>query len=256
MTVYLDLVVLLNFLVDTLLLMGTNRLTGFPPGVKRAALAGAAGGVYAGICMLPGWVFLGNLLWRAVFLCVLASIAFGWNRSAIRRCGIFVLLSMALGGIALGLEQGDFGTLILAAAAVAILCGMTVHSPLGMQKYQPVELKWNGQHLCLTALIDTGNTLRDPVTGASVLVVGADVAGKLGISREILHDPVTAIAAGKLPGARLIPYRAVGKTGALLPAVRLEEVRLGGQVISPIVAFAPEDIGRAEAYQALAGGLV
>ena len=256
MTVYLDLVVLLNFLVDTLLLMGTNRLTGYPPGMKKALLAGAVGGIYAGGCMLPGWAFLGNLLWRAVFLCAIGGIAFGWNRSTLRRCGIFVLLSMALGGIALGLEQGDFGSLVLAAAAVAILCGMTVRSPLGIQKYQPVELKWKGQHLCLTALIDTGNTLRDPVTGASVLVVSADVAGKLGISREILRDPVTAMASGSLPGARLIPYRAVGKAGALLLAVRFEEVRLGGQVISPIVAFAPEDIGHAEAYQALAGGLV
>lgn len=256
MTVYLDLVVLLNFLVDSLLLMGTNRLMGYPPGIKKASLAGALGGVYAGICMIPGCGFLGNLLWRIVCLCCMSGIAFGWNRSAFRRGGIFVLLSMALGGMALGLGEGNFGSLILSAAVIAILCAFVVRSPLGIQKYQPVELKWKGRTLCLTALIDTGNTLRDPVSGASVLVVGAEAGRKLGISREILEDPVTAIALGKVPGARLIPYRVVGKSGAMLLGVRLEEVRLGGQVISPVVAFAPEEIGRAEAYQALAGGLV
>ena len=59
MAVYLDLVVLLNFLVDALLLMGANRLTGHPPGWKRVALAAAIGGVYAGVCMLPECRFLG-----------------------------------------------------------------------------------------------------------------------------------------------------------------------------------------------------
>ena len=38
--------------------------------------------------------------------------------------------------------------------------------------------------------------------------------------------------------------------------IRMEQVRLGGQTISPMVAFAPEEIGRNEGYQALAGGTV
>ena len=256
MTVYLDLVVLLNFLVDSLLLMGTNRLSGYPPGWKKALLAGALGGIYAGICMLPGCSFMGNILWRMVCLCTMAGIAFGWNRSAVRRGGIFLLLSMALGGMALGLGQGDFSSLVLSAGVIVILCGIAIRSPLGSQKFQSVELKWKGKHMRLTALIDTGNTLRDPLTGASVLVVGADVGSRFGLSQEVLCDPVLAIATGQIPDARLIPYRAVGKSGAMLLGIRFEEVRLGGRCISPMVAFAPENIGGNEAYQALAGGLV
>ena len=37
MAVYLDLVVLLNYLVDFLLLLGTNRLSGFPLAPGRCA---------------------------------------------------------------------------------------------------------------------------------------------------------------------------------------------------------------------------
>ena len=40
--IYLDLVVILNFLVDFLLLLGTNRLSGFPASPLRAAAAAAA----------------------------------------------------------------------------------------------------------------------------------------------------------------------------------------------------------------------
>lgn len=256
MTVYLDLVILLNFLVDGLLLMGANRLLGYPCGWRRCVLAALFGGAYAGICMLPDFRFMGNLLWRAVSLVVMSAVAFGWNRSALRRGTVFVLLSMALGGMALGLGNGDFASLVLAAAGVALLCAMGIRTPLGMKRFLPVELKWRGQQLKLTALVDTGNTLQDPITGGSVLVAGMDIGTKLGISREIINDPVTAITKGDIPGARLIPYRAVGKPGGMLLMIRFEEVKLNGRTISPMVAFAPEEIGRNDGYQALAGGII
>ena len=50
MVLYVDLVVLLNFLVDLLLILGTNRLAGYPPGLKRAVPAALLGGAYAGGC--------------------------------------------------------------------------------------------------------------------------------------------------------------------------------------------------------------
>ncbi len=256
MTVYLDLVILLNFLVDGLLLVGANRLTGYPSGWRRCTLSALLGGIYAGICMLPGWRFLGDILWRIVSLAAMAFIAYGWNMSALRRGTVFVLLSMALGGMAIGLGTSDLTSLILSAAGIAFLCVSGIRSPLGIDRYQRVELQWQGKKITMTALVDTGNTLRDPITGEGVLVVGMDVGMQLGISREMICDPITAMAKGSIPGARLIPYRAVGKPGGMLLMIRLEQVRLGGRTISPMVAFAPEQIGRNEGYQALAGGTV
>lgn len=256
MTVYLDLVILLNFLVDGLLLVGANRLLGYPSGWRRCALAALLGGAYAGICMLPDLRFMGNLLWRAVSLVAMSGIAFGWNGSALRRGTVFVLLSMALGGMALGLGNGDFISLVLAAAGVVLLCAMGIKTPLGIKRYFPVELRWRGRRLKLTALVDTGNTLVDPITGGSVLVVGMDVGVKLGIPREMISDPVTALTVGQLPGARLIPYRAVGKPGGMLLMIRFEEVLVNGRAVSPMVAFSPEEIGRNDSYQALAGGII
>lgn len=256
MTVYLDLVIFLNFLVDGLLLVGANRLTGHPPGWRRCALSATLGGVYAGVCMLPGWRFLGDILWRIVSLAAMAVIAYGWNMGALRRGTIFVLLSMALGGMAIGLGKSDLPSLILSAAGIMLLCMLGIRSPLGIDKYQKVQLQWRGQTISMTALVDTGNTLRDPITGEGVLVVGMDVGTQLGISREMICDPITAMAQESIPGARLIPYRAVGKPGGMLLMIRMEQVQLGGRSISPMVAFAPEEIGRNEGYQALAGGTV
>ena len=105
MAVYLDLVILLNFLVDFLLLLGTNRLLGSRGQALRCALGAALGGVYAGACMLHGFRFLGNAFWRFCALGLMALCAFGLDKSAWKKSGVFLLLSMALGGIA-GCESG------------------------------------------------------------------------------------------------------------------------------------------------------
>ena len=115
MRIYVDLVAILNTVVDFLLILGTNRWAGFPPDSGRGAAAAVVGGVYGGACLIPNFTFLGNPFWRAVSLGIIAVIAFGWNRSALQRGGIFVLLSMALGGIAIGMGQGSVMMLILSA---------------------------------------------------------------------------------------------------------------------------------------------
>ena len=255
MAVYVDVVAMLNFLVDLLLLVGTNRLCGYPPGWGRAALAAAVGGIYGGMCLLPGFSFLGNRLWRLVSLVLISCIAFGFCKSALRRGAVFTLLSMALGGIALGFGAEGFLPLVAAAAGVAFMCVVGFRGKLGGVSYIPVELSYGGKHLSMTALQDTGNTLRDPVTGRSVLVVGGDIAQQLiGLTQQQLRSPVEAITASDIPGLRLIPYRAVGQSGGMLLALRMKDVKIGKWKGSSLVAFAPEALSTEGAYQALTGG--
>ncbi len=253
MAVYLDLFFLINFLVDLLLLLGSNRLAGFPLGLARAIPAALLGGVYAAACMLPGCRFLCGLLWRLVCLVGMACICFGVGPGAVSRCALFVFLSMALGGIALGLGNGSFWALLLAALGVAAL---SVFGFRGMGKsYVPVELCHGGKRLHLTALLDTGNSLKDPITGQQVLVVGAETAGELlGLTRQQLADPVGTLASTPVPGLRLIPYQSVGQAAGLLLAVKCDSVRIAGRPGSSVVAFAAEEIGAGKAYQALTGG--
>ncbi|MBP3674265.1 MAG: sigma-E processing peptidase SpoIIGA [Oscillospiraceae bacterium] len=255
--VYMDLVMVLNFLVDFLLILGTNRLAGYPAGAKRGAIAAALGGIYGGMCMAPGFRFLGNTLWRLVSLTLMAVLAFGWNRSALQRGAVFVLLSMALGGIALGLGDGTFWMLVLSAGAVWLLCRFSFRGSLGAKEYVPVELGWEGKTIRLIALRDTGNTLRDPLTGERVLVAGADVAQELiGLTEHQLQHPVETLASCGMPGLRLIPYQAVGQPGGMLLALRFRDAKIGKNTESPLVAFAPQVLARGEAYRMLTGGVV
>lgn len=254
MTVYIDGVFFLNFLIDFLLLLASARLCGYPARLRRILLSAALGAVYATCCLLPGFSFLGNILWRMVSLGLMAVIAYGVSLSALRRGLVFAFLSLALGGAALGLEKGGFLGLVCAAGVVCLLCCMGFRGRIGGSTYLPVELSYGQKNLHLTALQDTGNTLRDPITGTDVLVVGADVAGALvGLTREQLQNPVESI--GALPGLCLVPYHSVGKSSFLL-AMRLKNVKIGSWRGNSLVAFAPEGLSREGAYQALTGGNV
>lgn len=250
---YIDLVMGLNFAVDLLLLLGTNALSGYSSSLARSAAGAAIGGIYGGICLLPGFSFLGNLFWRAVVLCLMAVSAFGLDKSALPRGILFILLSMALGGIALGIGDGGIPALLAAAAAVALMCWVGFRGSKMAKRFFPVYLRLGSNSCDLTAMHDTGNTLKDPVTGKQVLVVGANIAWKLlRLTQRDLQEPMQTIT--RIPGLRLIPYRAVGQSCGLLLATKVDEMRIGGSKRDMIIAFAPDDLGE-NGYEALVGGL-
>lgn len=242
----------MNAVVDLLLLMGADRLCGSRAGLLRGGLAAIAGGLYSGLCLVPGLHFLGNFLWRGVSLAGMALIAWGLQRKTLRRGAVFGVLSLAFGGLAQGLGDGGLISLLLAGAGLGILYIVGFRGGGRREACVPVEICSGDTRLELKGLHDTGNTLQDPVTGQPVLVIGADAANRLtGLSREQLRSPVESLKAQ--PGLRLVPYRTVSGSGLML-ARKYQNVKIGKWKGSQLVAFAPEGLGGG--YEALTGGAV
>ena len=176
--------------------------------------------------------------------------AFGWDRTAGKNCFVFLILSMALGGLAVCVNTGG----IPVALTVAGLWLLFQATRGNTGTLIPLELGYCNQKLCLTALRETGNGLRDPVTGEQVVVISAESAAKLtGLTPQQLRNPLDTLAAQPIPGLRLIPYRAIGGSGMLL-ALRISDGKLGERRCSPLVAFAPGGLGEERDFQALTGG--
>ena len=196
---------------------------------------------------------------RAYLSSIVRNIAISRTRAsnAWKRGGVFVLLSMAMGGIALSLGSGSFLSLTLAALSVWLLCKAAFGDRVGGQEYVPVEIIGREGPVCLTALKDTGNTLRDPITGEPVLVIDGATAGKLtGLTQAQLASPLETLAARQVPGLRLIPYRAVGCSSGFLLGIRFDRVKIASRVQGAVVAFAPGRLSGENVYQALIGGVL
>ncbi len=257
MQVYAEVVVLINFLVDFLLLLGAGRLSGLPVKPGRAALGALLGGLYALACLLPGFSFLGNVLWGLVFLAGMVAVAYGIHIHALRQGLLFFLLSMALGGLASGIGGGSFWVLLLTGAGLWLLCRLGFGGGKPGERYLPVRVSHRGKELALTALVDTGNTLTDPVSGCPVLVADSRTALQLlGLEEAQLKNPLQTLTRVGIPGLRLIPYHAVGTGGGFLLGIRPEKLICDGQEMQMVLAFAPDRIGENKVFNALAGGVL
>ncbi|MCI7595829.1 MAG: sigma-E processing peptidase SpoIIGA [Lachnospiraceae bacterium] len=99
----------------------------------------------------------------------------------------------------------------------------------------------NGSRLTLKALIDSGNSLREPISGEPVSLV----------NRETLNKE----EGGLLPDYyRLVPYHSIGCAKGLIPAYRIEglEIELEGEwkkIESPFVGAVEEAISIGGEYQ-------
>ena len=202
-------------------------------------------GIYAVLSMWLDVSFMGSPFGRLCALVLSALVAFRFDAGLFRKIPIFLILHFSVTGMT---RAEKIPSLLLCVMGITAVCLMGGKG----KKLVPVELSYGGKTLSLTALRDTGNTLRDPVTGRQVLIVGADIAGKLtGLTQEDLQNPVGTI--GAIPGLRLIPYKTIGNTGFLL-ALKIPEAKIGNRQGSTIVAFSPLILGNN--YQALTGGTV
>lgn len=249
---YMKLAIVLNFLVTFLLLIAVARYTASDSGWLGPLLGAVLSSLYAAACTVERLWFLEHRFWYVVSIALTAMAAFGFGTGALRRGGMYCLLRLALDALAGGATAL---TEILWAAVLCAGCLLICRSGEGLGRFVPVELQYGTHQLKLTALHDTGNTLRDPVTGKYVMVVGADVARELtGLTKEQLQQPVDALEA--IPGLRLIPYRTVDQSGRFLLALQLKYTKIGKRKGSALVAFAPEVLDGNGTYQALIGGTV
>ena len=280
--IYVDTLFLLNALVDYLLLLASARLAGEPLARLRFLLGAALGGAYAVAIFLPGLAFLARPLCRLASAVLIVLAAFWRSRRLLRQVVIFFALSCAFGGgvLAIGLLGGrgltlsggvlysemDLKIVLLSAAGcygVLTLVFQRVGRHTGPSgELKPVRLTLGERHVDMTALVDTGNTLTDPVTGRPVLVAEAEGVEKLlppGVRPEAaeLRDPAGVLERLEDPWRRrfcLLPYRCVGVDRGLLLCLRLDRVQVGEEDRGPMLAaLSPTPVSDGGGYRVLIG---
>lgn len=276
MTVYVDLLFGLNTVINYLLLRGSAAIGGHPGAPGRLLAAASLGGIYAVAAVIPGLQWLERLPIQGISAGLMLLAAFGWKKSTIRQGLFFFSLSTAFGGAVLLLVQVvDPGCLLLSgrvyyavstpallllaglgygiAALVLTGCGSHIGGDI-----VALQLELNGRSIPIRALRDTGNTLRDPLTGQTVLVAGVSVLQKLlpqvSAAEDKLRTPDVLVRAYPACRFRLIPYRAVGTEDGLLLAVRCQ-VRQGKRELPVLTAFSPTPVSADGSFDALWGGV-
>lgn len=276
MVIYLDQVAVLNFLVDGLLLYGTARLGAAGLRWGRLLLAAALGAAYSVAVWLPGLDFLQGIFCKLFFAAAMLLLAFGAKRSTLRLAAVFAALTLVLCGAVYGVELLNHGgvryrggqlffpvsffSLLLTALAVSLACRLLLprlnHAP---DSVLPLQIELGGRKIRLTALRDSGNTLKDPISGAPVLTAYAGAAlglfpRELGLKAADFGSPVGLMERLRPFSPRLIPYRAVGISQGLLLAVNCKVTISNREQLLPL-ALSPTPLSDGGAYDVLIGGM-
>lgn len=241
--VYIDSLFVTNLAIDYLLLLASAQVCGVRLKRARYILAAVLGSVYAVCAYLPrGEILLLPCAKLGAGL-IMALVAFGGEERYFRCAAVFMAVSAAFGGFMWAIELAgghptfDTRTLVVSFALCYALLAVVFRgrAQLADRPRVAVELALNGRTARFNALVDTGNSLKDPVNGTPVMVICphaaaplfAEDAALLQLDAVSLAEKAATVPqlAGKL---RLIPYTAVGG-GGMLAAFRPDSATVDGE---------------------------
>jgi stage II sporulation protein GA (sporulation sigma-E factor processing peptidase) len=299
MIVYADLLFLTSLFFDASVLLMTARLRKLRLSPGRLAAGAVLGAAYVIPMLFPAFGFLYSAAAKAAVSVLIVWLTFGFG--SLQRfagtLGAFYLVQFATAGGVFAvhfllLSSGDAiaGLLIRpsGAAAFAVETGLWLSVPVFLlslwlfrsvlQSQSRVELTgrltadvevWIGEmKVACRGLIDTGNRLVDPVSGAPVLVMEAGAWAArlperwLAMIRRGDADLILAEAGeGSVPFAwpdrlRLVPYRAAGGRPQLMLALKPDRIiiRAGDdlhETEKALVALDGGSMDHAGAFQAI-----
>lgn len=272
--IYIDIVLATNFIINYFLLLATAKICAIAARRRRIALAASIGSAYAALAVLPGFEWASHTALKLVLGAVMLISAFGIpseRRKFARSALVFFAVSAAAAGAVTAATLLGGSTmpnpvnlrLLLAAFAVFSVAATLVFRRAARPNVATVTLRirLNGREITLRALLDSGNSLADPITGDRVCIVHvSDILPLFApASRTILARAATLGPEGLtlLHGARigasfrLIPFNSVGGAGTLV-AFRPDYISLDDTPRRDmIVALSPHALADNATYSAI-----
>jgi stage II sporulation protein GA (sporulation sigma-E factor processing peptidase) len=281
--VYIDSLFFINLIANDLLLLSVRKICAIEVRKSRLLFSAFLGSVYSCFTILPGMDFLHHISIKLAVGVLMLLCAFGGQKGFLRITLVFLAVSAAFAGIvmAVALLGGEIWTgagIYLPVSLRALLLSFGFSYALmsvvfkfmaarrGKGGYAKVTIAHGSSEVAFTALKDTGNNVRDWVTGLSVPIVDPNCLRGL-FSRdtmEIITNTNGMAAAEKLellwekcPGLRfrLIPYSAIGVKNDLLLAFKPDQITINGKRFKGMwAAISPTKISENGVFSALISG--
>jgi stage II sporulation protein GA (sporulation sigma-E factor processing peptidase) len=271
MVIYADEVFLINLAVNYLVLLAGAKLCGISGRRWRMALGAALGGAYAVSAIISP--FLQHPAVKVSVGILMTVIAFGEHKRIFRIILTVFGVSAAFAGViyALSLMTGadyagrgfvsvSFKMLVLSFGVCYLIVDIVFKRlARATSEIVRVAVVYRGRKAETDALMDTGHSLKDPLSGDQVIIIGAEALSPL-FDRDtawiMTLPPADAVERLVKTGHRfrLITYSAVGVESGMLAAFRPDRVIIKGrEVRNCIIAISPNSVSDGGAYSALIG---
>ncbi len=259
--VYADVLWLIDFSMDLLALGIAGRIAQREARPRRLCAAAALGGIWSVLALIGGWDGFGGLLLDLGAAAGMCWLAFGRASPGrfVMTFGGFFFATLLLGGSMTALANlfggeaetaatgGGFFLLALAGSGITLL-GTRLRRRAAPRRVR-VTVTVGERSLTLDALTDSGNLVRDPVTGRGVIFIAPRRLAALvdePLRTVLLARRPEGMAALPADAARrlcLVPAETVQGRGMLL-ALRPDGVAVEGEPCAALICPMPDSHGR------------
>lgn len=291
LTIYLDVILLENLCMNYIILFATGIIQKSKIKQIRILISSIIGGVYAILSFAPVLEIYSNIIFKFLLSVVMVYIAFLPSnvKSLCKQLLLFYLISFAFGGCAFALlyfvKPQDIlirngvltGTYPIKIALLGGIVGFViVNIAFKIVKgkiskndmFCNVEIFLKNKSIEIKTLIDTGNMLKDPISGIPVIVVEKRELENI-IPSEIIEnlnrilggdneDIMQKLNKEDIPKFRIIPFTSLGKQNGLLLGIIADKViikqnELDKQLKNIIIGIYDKSLTKNGAYTGLIG---
>jgi len=261
MDIYIDILFAINFTMNLLIFFVSLKLAGVKRKLYKIILgAGVSAFLYCIMIITPLIIYF-NFFSSILILILGLAVALG--KTTLKKFALIVvyahLVAFMIGGMAIGiynyininlflrfLENFSMGLLLISVIisyAIMYFGYFYIQNRLlSKQTFCSVKIFKGGEYANILALVDTGNTLVEPISKWPVIIAEQDSILNLLKDEDALADKL-----------RLIPYKTVGKEG-LLTGFRPDKVEIenkGKNIIINEVVIGLCDFNLGKQYQGL-----
>lgn len=288
--IFIDVLIIENFFMNYLLLYFINRFCKCRSKKWRIIIAAFIGAMYVLVVFYPDLHVFYSVIMKFMISILMIIVAFSPHglRDFLKITILFYLEAFIIGGFLLGIFYLSNGApevingalyissispspeYIIVGSIIAIILvkfGFDYFEGYYINEKTKVELDivLNQRSCSVTALIDTGNSLKDPLTNVPVIIVYYKTIIDIlpdELREVILKDysyeilKIRIMESELKSRVRIIPYKALGVENGILIGIRMDLVisRLKSKtnvVKEPIIALYNKPISNAGDYQAL-----
>ncbi len=294
MEIYLDVLLLENLVINYLILYVTAKFSKYRTSTLRLFLGAIIGALYVGIIIIEPdiKVFYTTVAKILLSFFIIAVTFFPRNiMTFIKTLVIFYISTFIFAGAALAFlffnDQGGFvkngivyvfgqskwSLMFFSLVTVGIIIKIfmeVIQSKFTRENLLiPVKIAFDNRKIGFPALVDTGNSLKDPLTNNPVMVVEFNALEELlpveikdifkNSKEDDLSCVTTTISTSKwFSRFRLIPFSSLGKENGMLIGFKPDFIEIGEEeekrdVKNVIVGIYNKSLSRNEKYKALLG---
>lgn len=253
MSVYLDVVLLENVIMNYIILFATGLISKTQIKNIRLIASSILGSIYAVMSYITNFEWYSSLIVKILLSIAMVYLAFNSPnlKTMFKEIIIFYLTSFLFGGCAFSLlyfvhpekilfKDGKLvGTYPIKIAFLGAIVGFILINlafKIVKRKFAKkdmfcnIEINYQKKMCNVKAMIDTGNMLKDPLTKSPVIVVESNSLTKI-IPKDILNNlqkiilgEYEEISVDYMSKFRVIPFSSIGKQNGILLGFKVDKI--------------------------------